>query len=91
MTHLNAHDVARLAQRATSGRWSADESFDGIVSSDGTDILFNSDLAVSWQYNDADVEFAAAAPDMAELITTQARRIEELEAENAKLTESLDV
>lgn len=77
-------DQAReLLDMATPGPWEA--LFDNeAIETDTLTVLCNTDGAVEWGRNiEHDVPLAAAAPDLAQTVIDQAKRIEELEAQLA--------
>ena len=64
MTNLTTTNLQHLLDQATPGPWEAKDS--DCITSQGGEVLWNTDQAVDWNRNDHDVNLAALAPQLAQ-------------------------
>lgn len=64
MTDLTTTHLKCLLEQATPGPWEAKDS--DCITSQGGEVLWNTDQAVDWNRNDHDVNLAALAPQLAQ-------------------------
>ena len=64
MPDLTTTHLQHLLDQATPGPWEAKDS--DCITSQGGEVLWNTDQAVDWNRNDHDVNLAAAAPQLAQ-------------------------
>jgi len=76
MTDLTTTHLKCLLEKVTPGPWEAKDS--DCITSQGGEVLWNTDQAVDWNRNDHDVHLAAAAPQLAEEVIRLREHIEGL-------------
>lgn len=64
MTDLTTTHLKCLLEKVTPGPWEARDS--DCITSQGGEVLWNTDQAVDWNRNDQDVHLAALAPQLAQ-------------------------
>lgn len=64
MPDLTTTHLQHLLDQATPGPWEAKDS--DCITSQGGEVLWNTDQAVDWNRNDHDVNLAALAPQLAQ-------------------------
>lgn len=64
MTDLTTTHLKCLLEKVTPGPWEAKDS--DCITSQGGEVLWNTDQAVDWNKNDHDVNLAALAPQLAQ-------------------------
>lgn len=64
MTDITTMHLKCLLDQATAGPWEAKDS--DCITSQGGEVLWNTDQAVDWNKNDHDVNLAALAPQLAQ-------------------------
>ena len=76
MTDLTTTHLKCLLEKVTPGPWEAKDS--DCITSQGGEVLWNTDQAVDWNKNDHDVNLAAAAPQLAQELIRLRGEIEDL-------------